>query len=233
MSAFSSPRQARRRASITNALALLAACLLGGCVTSGVEQAAAPSPEVAVAPKRSARECAREALGKPDYQPLHAKIPAGAELSSGAPALTNRDHPTAAEKALLDALNAELHECRQIALTEAPPSRVAKLTELHAATEKLWTEAAAGRLTWGRFNQRRSMIGRQAQALLAVPAPVATASRPRDMFALDNRYNGPSSFGSSLQPGPRPTISIRSPAVSNRAYCDTMRHTAYCESSRR
>jgi hypothetical protein len=233
MSAFSSPKQARCRASIGNALALLAACLLGGCVTTGVEVANTPPAGAPVAAKVTAQQCVLETVGKPDYESLRAKIPPGAELRSGAPALTNRDRPTAAEMALLDALNAELRECRTIALAETPPSRLAKLTELHAATETLWTDGAAGRLTWGQFNQRRSIIGRQVQALLTAPAPAATASPKQDLFALEHRSDDPQlRLRGRRQPGPGATFTIDSMNPSGSSYCGAMRHTAYCDPRR-
>ena len=137
-------------------------------VTPAVEEASTPQAPVAV--KLSARQCHGGTVGKPEYASLRAKKPPGAELRIGAPAYTNPDRPTAAEMALLDALNTELRDCRTIALTETPPSRVAKLAELHAATEKIYADGAAGRLTWGQLNQRRSVIGRQAMALLTLRA---------------------------------------------------------------
>lgn len=230
MSAFSSPQQARGRAAIGNALALLAACLLGGCVTTGVEEANTPPAQAPVAAKVTAKQCVLETAGKPEYDLLRVKKPPGAELRSGAPALTNPDRPTAAEMALLDALNTELRDCRTIAITETPPSRVAKLTELHAATEKLYADGAAGRLTWGQFNQRRSIIGRQVQALLTPPA--VTAPPKQDLFALDNRNDANVRWRRSRQSGPGATFTINSMNPSGSAYCGAMRHTAYCDPRR-
>ena len=205
-------------------LALLGFGLLGGCVTAGTEQTNAPPPPSAAA-KASARQCMDELAGKPDYEPLRSKTWLGADYRS-APA-ASRGRPTGPEIALLEALNAELRECRQLALAEAPPARTAKLTELHRANESLWSEGVAGRLTWDQFNQRRRTLAAQEQALLTAAALPVAASRRQDMFALDP----PRSDEEGGWDAPRPKERGRtvSPTAWSRGYCNaTNKPSAYC-----
>ena len=172
---------------------------------------------------------------KPTTNRLRTKVYLGTDDRGTGPHLANRDRPTGPEIALLDTLNADLRDCRKIALTEAPPARVANLAELHTATEKLWIEGAAGRLTWGQFNQRRRTIDTQEQALLTAPAPALATPRKQDLFALDHRSDDPQlRLRGPRQPNPGPSFSITSQngAASSSGYCDRMANTAYCDPRR-
>lgn len=215
---MSSPKQTRMSCAPAGALALVGLCLLGGCVTSGTEPASTSAPV-----KLTAMQCVDELAAKPEYEPLRGKT----YLGSGDQPAAGRDRPTAAETALLDAMNAELRACRQLALAEAPPARATKLAELHRAAEKLWSEAAAGRLTWDQFNQRRRTIVAQEQALLTAPASTAAAPRKQDMFALDP----PRSDEGGGWDAPRQKTRGRSfsPHATSRGYCNAAnKPSAYC-----
>ena len=234
MSLFSSRRACGScTAPVGAVLPLLAALLLGGCVTTGSEESSAP-PAAQVAARRSAQQCAQEVVGKPDYAPLHAKVYFGTDDVGARPYLANRDRPAATETVLLDAMNGELRECRQLALSEAPSSRATKLAESHRAEDKLWSEAATGRLTWGQFNQRRRTIAAHAQALLTAPAPAVTAAPRQDLFALDPPRSDDAQmrWRGSREPRPGATITIDSMNQSGSTYCGAMRHTAYCDPRR-
>ena len=232
-SSFSSRRtRAPHSAPVGAVLPLLAAVLLGGCVTTGSEEGSAPQA-AQVAAKRSAQQCAQEVAGKPDYAPLHAKVYFGIDDAGARPYLANRDRPAATETDLLDAMNGELRECRQLALSEAPSARATKLAESHRAADKLWSEAAAGRLTWGQFNQRRRTIAAQEHALLYAPAPALAAAPKQDLFALDPpRSDAQLRWRGAREPGPGATITIDSMNRSGSTYCSAMRHTAYCDPRR-
>jgi hypothetical protein len=211
-------------------LALLALAL-GGCAGSAIEDAS-PPPAQAVAVKRSARQCENEIGAKPEYESLRAKIDIE---SGGTDARLNRSHqvrPTGEETALLNALNVDLRECRRIALGEVPATRTAKLTQSHAATETLWAEAAAGRLSWDQFNRRRKAIADRERSLLSDPSDtVAAAPRTQDRFSLDQRDVRPEFRGAGHDQlyVRNPSISISGP-TSPSGHCGVMSNSAYCAS---
>ena len=212
-------------------LGLAVACLLAlaGCVTDqGPDarmQLAASTPTADMA------RCAGDTVAKPKYDALKGKLYLGSEAAYPAGFLANPRHPDKAEVALLTALQGDFQQCRTLnppAVPAAQPLIFRAFVEKREASDKLWAEAIAGRLTWGRLND-----GLRSAALGRVRDITQTTARTGpDSWS----YLGPQKPPENLGPdplgererygrrGPSMTIGDPTPPV----YCSNMAHTTYC-----
>jgi hypothetical protein len=83
--------------------------------------------------------------------------------------LADKSHPTKEQIKLLYKIRDDVQRCRKI-LLEGPakthPVFLSTLVNSFAHSDKLWVEAAGGKIAWGTFNQRRKEISTQAEANL-------------------------------------------------------------------
>jgi hypothetical protein len=210
------------------ALPLVWFLALPGCKTT--EPAGdAPVRSLAAEGPRDFRGCVDAIAANPRYEPLRDKLYLGAGGEYRSSSLRNRANPNKSEIELLKAVHSDLQDCRKIALAETlQPNERQALTESHAADDRIWAEALAGRLTWGKFNESRRGIAMRQQVKLNLPnentADAQTPARKIDFNPIDYGNNVLPRFVHT--PGePRGFIGD---LPSRASYCDRMAHTAYC-----
>jgi len=84
--------------------------------------------------------------------------------------LTDQTRPTKAEVLDLYKAYGDVQNCRKIYLDGAaatPPFFLATFVESYSASDRVWAEAVAGKLTWGKFNEARKAIAAETQSKLA------------------------------------------------------------------
>jgi hypothetical protein len=105
----------------------------------------------------------------PEYEGINTKLYFGADNQPPLEMLADKSHPTKEQIKLLYKIRDDVQRCRKI-LLEGPakthPVILSTLVNSFAESDKLWAEAAGGRLAWGTFNQRRKDISTQAEANL-------------------------------------------------------------------
>lgn len=241
--------------------ALARAGLAFACLLSATACQQTTAPAADVAPQRVALEVRRDYKGcsetiaaKSEYQPLARKLalassdPSASRYSSWA---AHAVSPRQREIELLTALRDDLQVCRKIALDDAaarPLDRKA-LAEALAADDETWTEAQAGRLTWGALNGRLRTTAMRLQAhIAAANAPAARhAAVPTtaDAGNAKPKPNAPKPDAAktfSIDVGPQPNSTLpdwanrqreQRPAIhihrERSIYCDNFAHTKYCQ----
>jgi hypothetical protein len=112
--------------------------------------------------------------------------------------LNDKTSPTKQEVALLYEVYGELQDCRKIILEGAAkmhPLYMLTLVEGYSASDKLWTDMTAGRLTWGTFNEGRKNIATQIQAkLILADGQVSAQLQNQHQFEVQQRQRAAEAF---------------------------------------
>jgi hypothetical protein len=139
-----------------------------GCIT-GAQKESMRTQKVAAEPTSLGLDCVQRVAENPDYSSIKTKLYFGADNQPPLEMLTDKSHPTKEQIKLLYKIRDDVQRCRKI-LLEGPakmhPVILLTLVNSFAESDKLWVEAAGGKLAWGMFNQRRKDISTQAQANL-------------------------------------------------------------------
>ncbi|HKA70923.1 MAG TPA: hypothetical protein VKE26_03910 [Xanthobacteraceae bacterium] len=105
--------------------------------------------------------------------------------------LTDDAKPTRAEIADLYRLHAEVQACRKVLLDAASkvhPLILTALIESFAENDRVWAQAAAGKLTWGQFNEARERLALQATAKMTeVEGQIDSQVHGRAQFEAQQR----------------------------------------------
>jgi hypothetical protein len=139
-----------------------------GCITDAQKentriQRAAPEPTTL------GLDCVQRVAENPEYEGIRTKLYFGADNQPPLEMLADKSHPTKEQIKLLYRVRDDVQRCRKI-LLEGPakthPVILLTMVNSFAESDKLWAEAAGGKLAWGTFNQRRKDISAEAQANL-------------------------------------------------------------------
>ena len=151
---------------------------LSGCGTAvpvepvqaekAVVPAPAPAPQTAQM-AAAGESCTGQPYSRRRYARLAKRMYLDPDLNRSMPVqyLTDDAKPTRAEIADLYRLHAEVQACRKVLLdaaSKAHPLILTALIESFAENDRVWTQAAAGKLTWGQFNEARERLALQATA---------------------------------------------------------------------
>ena len=137
--------------------------------------------------------CLQEVVSKPEFAGLSKKVYLNTDSRASYPLeyLTNQAKPTKAEIADLYKLHGEIQECRKIALdgvSAMHPLYLATLVEYFSDGDRLWADAASGKLTWGKFNEARQALTTQYRAKLTeADARVRGELQEQHQFELEQR----------------------------------------------
>jgi hypothetical protein len=120
----------------------------------------------------------------PEYEGIRTKLYFNADNQPPLEMLADKSHPTKEQIKLLYKIRDDVQRCRKI-LLEGPaktyPVILLTLVNSFAESDKLWVEAAGGKLAWGTFNQRRKDISAQAQTnLKQADAQIASQLQSRN-----------------------------------------------------
>lgn len=235
--------------------------LCGGALAVGVLAACATAPPAEMAHERRRAEAPRDypsciaaIAAKPEYQALWAKF----QLEAGEPYppayLADRSYPSAGDIEALNALHADARDCRVFESATAGPAARQAIAESQVAEDKLWAEALAGRVTWGRFNARRkanaerkaaamkrAVVAAQARPMVEASRPSAEAVRPPqpsagaptlnlDMTGVGNgsRWTERPVSAPNTKMGDSMKRTIRSDSLLDSSYCSNFMNTARC-----
>jgi hypothetical protein len=139
-----------------------------GCITGGQKESTR-TQRVAAEPTTLGLDCVQRVAENPEYEGIKNKIYFGADNQPPVEMLADKSHPTKEQIKLLFKIRDDVQRCRKI-LLEGPaktrPVILLTLVNSFAESDKLWAEAAGGKLAWGGFNQRRKDISTQAEASL-------------------------------------------------------------------
>jgi hypothetical protein len=121
----------------------------------------------AAATQTVAASCFQELREKPEHAELLTKLYMSEDsLNFPLSYLTNASRPARKDLANLFAFHAGLQVCRKLLLdgqSKIHPLIVSTQVEGFTASDKLWTEFASGKTTWGEFNTRRKDVAVEAQ----------------------------------------------------------------------
>jgi hypothetical protein len=123
---------------------------------------------VAVEYQATADACVQQVLHNPTYIPLKSKTVID-DTQYSFIMQHNWTHPNQEEITLLSRLYGDYLECRKLfmeGVSLSRPTSLNALTENNSKFDKLWTEATAGKLSWGEFNRGRIDLGIERQTLL-------------------------------------------------------------------
>lgn len=139
-----------------------------GCITDAQKESTRIHRAVAE-PITLGLDCVQRIAENPEYEGIKSKLYFGADNQPSPEMLADKSHPTKEQIKLLYKIRDDVQRCRKI-LLEGPakthPVALLTLVNSFAESDKLWVEAAGGKLAWGTFNQRRKEITTQTEANL-------------------------------------------------------------------
>jgi hypothetical protein len=163
---------------------ICAVCLtVLGCITDAQKESTRIQ-RVAAEPATLGLDCVQRVAENPEYEGIKNKLYFGADNQPPLEMLADKSHPTKEQIKLLYKIRDDVQRCRKI-LLEGPaktrPVILLTLVNSFAESDKLWAEAAGGKLAWGAFNQRRKDISTQADASLKqADTQIASQSQSRN-----------------------------------------------------
>jgi hypothetical protein len=145
---------------------ICAVCLtVLGCITGGQKESTR-NQRAAAEPTSLGLDCAQRVAENPQYEGIKTKLYFGADNQPPLEMLADKSHPTKEQIKLLYEIRDDVQRCRKI-LLEGPakthPVILSALLNSFTESDKLWADAAGGKLAWGTFNQRRKDISAQAE----------------------------------------------------------------------
>src|SRR5262245_8302518 len=173
------------------------AVYLSGCGTAvPVEpvqaQRTAASPPQMTRMAAAGDSCSTKPYAK-RYAGLAKKMYLDPDLNRSMPVqyLTDESKPTKTEIADLYRLHADVQACRKILLDAASkvhPLILTALIESFTDNDRVWAEAASGKLTWGQFNEARERLALQATVKMTeVEGQIDAQLQRRDQFDVQQR----------------------------------------------
>ena len=148
---------------------ICALCLtVVGCTSSASRQTAR-TQRAAPEPTTLGLDCVQRVAENPEYEGIRTKAYFGADNQPPLEMLADKSRPTKEQIKLLYRIRDDVQRCRKILLegpAETHPVILSTLVNSFAESDKLWVDAADGKLAWGTFNQRRKDMSAQAQANL-------------------------------------------------------------------
>ena len=179
------------------AMAAILAMGLSGCSTAvpvepvQAQTTAAPAPQM---PRMAAagESCSAKPYAK-RYANLARKMYLDPDLDRSMPVeyLTDESKPTQTEIADLYRLYADVQACRKILLDAAAkvhPLILTALIESFSENDRVWAAAAAGKLTWGQFNEARERLALQATVKMTeVEGQIDSQLQGRDRLEVQQR----------------------------------------------
>jgi hypothetical protein len=154
---------------------------------------AARMQKATLATTAEAKSCADNVYATPEYVSLEKKLFLSTDPSAQVPLeyLTNQSKPTKAEIADLYKLHSDIQPCRKIALdgmSAVHPLIVATLVDSYSAGDRLWVDAASGKLTWGAFNGSMQVIKSEFRSKLTEAATrIGAQLQNQHQFELEQR----------------------------------------------
>lgn len=137
-----------------------------GCIT-GAQKESTRTQRAAPEPTSLGLDCVQRVAENPQYEGIKTKLYFGADNQPPLETLADKSHPTKEQIKLLYEIRDDVQRCRKI-LLEGPakthPVILLALVNSFTESDKLWAEAAGGKLAWGSFNQRRKDLSAQAEA---------------------------------------------------------------------
>ena len=180
--------------------AAVAVCLSGCGTAVPVEpaqahKAAPPSAQPAHAAQAAttSESCSTKPYSKRRYARLAKKMYLDPDLNRSMPVqyLTDESRPTQGEIADLYRLHGEVQACRKILLdgaTKVHPLVLAALIESFAENDRVWAQAASGKLTWGQFNEARERLALQSTVKMTeIEGQIDARLQDRDEFEVQQR----------------------------------------------
>jgi hypothetical protein len=166
-------------------------CILAaGCFGTGAQVESGRLQGVAQATRESSAACIRAIAENPTFAPIAAKT----NLTSDPfplKMLADTTYPTKREIELLYQLHAASQECRKIHLDGASkyhPLMVTVFVNEFSESDKVWTQAVSGKLSWGKFNQAREDLRTQGAAKLTqANAEIISQLQNQHQFELEQR----------------------------------------------
>jgi hypothetical protein len=161
-----------------------------GCITDSQKQSTRtqrPAPE----PTTLGLDCVQRVAENPEYEGIRTKLYFNADNQPPLEMLADKSRPTKEQIKLLYKIRDDVQRCRKI-LLEGPaktyPVILSTLVNSFTESDKLWVEAAGGKLAWGALNQRRKDISAQAQAnLKQADAQIASRVQSRNENENENQ----------------------------------------------
>src|SRR5262245_20943917 len=153
---------------------------------------AASTAQASTAPA-AGETCSAKPYSKRRYAQLAKKMYLESDLNRSMPVqyLTDESRPTPVEIADLYRLHGEVQACRKILLdgaTKVHPLVLAALIESFAENDRLWGQAASGRLTWGQFNEARERLALQSTVKMTeIEGQIDARLQDRDEFEVQQR----------------------------------------------
>ena len=136
---------------------ICAICLtVAGCIT-GAQKESTRIQRAPAEPTTLGLDCVQRVAENPEYEGIKAKLYFGADNQPPLEMLADKSHPSKEHIKLLYEIRDNVQRCRKI-LLEGPakthPVILSALVNAFTESDKLWAEAAGGKLAWGTFNQR-------------------------------------------------------------------------------
>jgi hypothetical protein len=112
--------------------------------------------------------------------------------------LNDKTSPTKQEIALLYDIYGEMQDCRKIALDGVAKMHslyLLTLVEAYSASDKLWADVTAGRLTWGAFNEaRRNNVTHFQAKLIQADTQVSSQLQNQHQVEVQQRQRAAEAF---------------------------------------
>ena len=154
--------------------------------------AAAATAQAAAAPA-AGETCTAKPYAKRRYARLAKRMYLDPDLNRSMPVeyLTDESKPTRTEIADLYRLHAEMQACRKILLdgaSDVHPLILTALIESFSENDRVWAQAASGKLTWGQFNEARERLALQATVKMTeVEGQIDGRLQSREQFETQQR----------------------------------------------
>lgn len=176
---------------------LAALLLLSGCLTDAQTEGARIRTEVHETAEL-AKGCFQNVVDNPEYAQLKKKMYLAMDTQVPLQMLNDKALPTKSEIASVYKVYGDIQECRKGALAgvaKAHPLIVLTLADSYTESDKLWTEAVAGHLPWGKFNEARKEIqSRLLEKLTQANGRIAAQLQDQYRFEVEQRTRAIEAF---------------------------------------
>jgi hypothetical protein len=192
------PRRLAFGSSAVRSRGILAAfLLLSGCLTAAQTEDARMRTE-AHETAELAKPCFQNILDNPEYAQLKKKMYLAMDTQVPLQMLTDKTLPTKSEIVLLYKVYGDVQECRKgllAGVAKVHPLVLLTFADTFTESDKLWTEAVAGHLPWGKFNEAKKDIGARGQErLLQAGARINAQLQNQHRFEVEQRTRAIEAF---------------------------------------
>jgi hypothetical protein len=210
---------------------------IGGCST-GAQREAARMQATAAESNASGQDCFQHIADNPDYTPLKFKTSLDFNPQYSLQMLNDKTSPNKQEISLLYRVYGDIQECRKIALDGASkthPLILLTYVETFSESDKIWSQATGGRLTWGQFNEGRKNVTTQAQKqMIQANAQIGSQLQNEHQGELAQRQRAAAAFQQWAYQQQQIAVQQQAIAAANRPRminCDYYGNTAQCTSN--